>query len=112
MKYEIPQDRLDKILFKYLDNTLKLKGLEKRKAKYYKGIIFAYPDEEFGILGWKNDGTLYIFYELIDEISNNFGLKENDSEELIGRWASDRLQIEVRNTFLPSKVTHLRLAIV
>ena len=81
MKYEIPQDRLDKIIFKYLD--VNLKGLEKRKPKYYKGIVFAYPDEEFGILGWKNDGTLYIFYELIDEISNNFGLKENDLKETI-----------------------------
>jgi len=32
MKYEIPQDRLDKIIFKFLDNNLK--GLEKRKPKY------------------------------------------------------------------------------
>ena len=98
MKYEIPQDRLDKILFKYLDNTLKLKGLEKRKPKYYKGFIFAYPDKEYGILGWKNNGDLYVDYELIDEISNWFSLEENDSKELIDRWASDRLQIEVKNT--------------
>ena len=39
MKYEIPQDRLDKIIFKYLDNTLK--GLEKKKRqeeKYNKRV--------------------------------------------------------------------------
>ena len=95
MKYKIPQDRLDKIIFKYLD--INLKGLEQRKPKNYKGIVFAYPDEVYGILGWKKDGTLYIFYELIDEISSTFGLQYNDSKELIGRWASDRLQLEVKN---------------
>ena len=47
MKYKIPQDRLDKIIFKYLD--INLKGLEQRKPKHYEGIIFAYPDEEFGM---------------------------------------------------------------
>ena len=98
MKYKIPQDRLDKIIFKFLDNNLK--GLEKRKPKYYDGIIFTYPDEHYGILGWKNNGTLYIFYELIDEISNWFSLEENDSEELIGRWVSDRFQLEVKNTIV------------
>jgi len=42
MKYIIPQDKIDNIIFKYLD--MNLKGLEKRKAKYYEGIIFAHPD--------------------------------------------------------------------
>jgi hypothetical protein len=60
MKYIIPQNKIDTIVFKYLD--LNLKGLEKRNPKHYKGIIFAYPDEEYGILGWKNDCSLYIYY--------------------------------------------------
>ena len=93
MKYEIPQDRLDKIIFKYLD--VNLKGLKKRKPKYYKGIVFAYPDEEFGILGWENDGSLYIFDDLIDKISDVFGLEFDDSKELVGRWVSDRLQLDI-----------------
>ena len=74
------------------------KSFTKRKPKYYEGIVFAYPDKEYGILGWKKNGILFIYYELIDEISNWFSLEENDSEELIGRWASDRLQLEVKNT--------------
>ena len=96
MKNIIPQDKLDKIIFKYLD--LNLKGLEKRKAKYYDGIIFAYPDKRYGILGYENNGTLYIYYKLIDEISSTFGLDESESELLISRWVSDRLQLEVTNT--------------
>jgi hypothetical protein len=96
MKYIIPQDKLDKIVFKYLD--LNLKGLEKRKAKFYDGIVFIHPHEEYGVLGYRNGGTLYIYYELIEEISSTFGLDESESELLIGRWVSDRLQLEVKNT--------------
>ena len=96
MKYEIPQNRLDKIIFKYLDNTLK--SLEKRKAKNFTGIVFAYPDEEFGILGLVNDGNLLIYWKITEDIKNFFNLEKIDAEELIGRWASDRLQLEVKNT--------------
>ena len=88
MKYIIPENKLDKIVFKYLD--LNLKGLEKRKPKSYKGIVFAYPDEKYGILGYENNGTLRIYYKLINEISSVFGLDESDSELIISRWVSDR----------------------
>jgi hypothetical protein len=98
MKYIIPENKLDNIVFRYLDNTLK--NLEKRNAKYYKGIVYGFPDKEYGVLGYENDGTFYIYDDLIDEISNGFGLKENDSESLIGRWANDRLQLEVKNTYI------------
>ena len=94
MKYIIPQDKVDKIVFKYLD----LKRLETRKAKYSEGIVFAYPDKEYGILGWKNNGTLYIYRELIEEISSNFGMDKSDSKSIIGRWVIDRYNLEVRNT--------------
>ena len=96
MKYIIPENKLDKIIFKYLD--LNLKNLEKRNAKYYEGIVYGFPDKEYGVLGYENTGTLYIYHELIEEISNGFGLKKSDSKSIIGRWASDRLQLEVINT--------------
>jgi hypothetical protein len=103
MKYIIPENKLDKIVFKYLDNTLK--NLEKRKPKYFEGVVFAYPNEEFGILGWETDGTLYIYEELIDEISNGFGLNRNDSKSIITRWVIDRLQLEVKNTLTPIRIS-------
>ena len=96
MKYIISESKLDNIVFKYLD--MNLKGLEKRKPIYFEGIIFVYPDEEHGILAWENDGSLYIYHELIDEISSSFGMDRNDSKSIIGRWASDRYQLEVINT--------------
>ena len=94
---DIPENKLDKIVFKYLD--LNLKGLEKRKPEYYEGVIFAYPNQEYGILGYENNGTLYIYYKLIDEISSGFGLNGSDSKLVIGRWVSDRYKLEVIKTF-------------
>jgi len=108
MKYIIPQDKIDNIVFKYLDTTLK--GLEKRKAEYFEGIVFAYPNEEFGILGLENDGNLYIYYELIDKISSGFGLNKSDCQTMIGRWVSDRFQLEGINTFRLRLKNSLRLA--
>jgi len=95
MKYIIPENKLDKVVFKYLD--LNLKGLEKRKPTFYKGIIFGYPDEEYGIIGWEK-GNLFICINLIDEISKTFGLYESDSKLIITRWVSDRYQLKVKNT--------------
>ena len=109
MKYIIPQDKIDKVVFKYLDNTLK--GLEKRKAKYFEGIVFAYPDEEYGILGLTKNGTLYIYYKLINEISYTFGVDKSDSKSIVGRWVSDRYNLEVRNTNSQVELSNLMLAI-
>ena len=95
MKYIVPESKLDKIIFKYLD--LNLKGLVKRKPNHYEGIVFTHPDEKYGILGYTNNGNLYIYRELIDEISYSFGMDKYDTKSLIGRWASDRFQLEVRN---------------
>jgi len=96
MKYIIPQDKVDKIIFKYLD--LNLKGVEKKKSKYYEGFVLAFPDQEYGVLGWKKPDILYIYYKLIENISNTFGLNESDSESVIGRWVEDRLKLEVVHT--------------
>ena len=104
MKYIIPQDKVDKIVFKYLD----LKRLEKRKPSFYEGMAFAYPDEKYGILGWKNDGTLYIYNKLIHEIKSTFGMDESDSKSIIIRWVSNRYQLEVRNTYIQTLRRHFR----
>jgi len=93
MKYIVPQDKVDKIIFRYLD--LNLKGLEKRKARYHNGIVFTVPDEEFGILGYENGDTLHIYYELINEIIEVFGLDNYDSELVIGKWFINRYQLDV-----------------
>ena len=43
MKYIIPQDKLDKVIFKYLD--LNLYGLVKTNAHNYHGIILGFTNQ-------------------------------------------------------------------
>ena len=55
MKVIIPENRLEQILFKYLD--VKFKDLEQVKGRYVD-IVFRFPDEQAGIMGWsKNDDS-------------------------------------------------------
>jgi len=97
MKYKIPEDRLDKIVFRYLD--IHYGDLEKIKGKHFE-FIFKKPnsDSDYGIMGWTKSGILYIYYKLIDEISGVFSIEKIDSEKVIGRWVEDRYQIEVNST--------------
>jgi hypothetical protein len=98
-----------KKIFNHLDK--KLKGLVKEKSVYYDGIVFAYPDKKYGILGWESNGTLYIPYELIDEIATEFDTYDDDVESLIKKWVIDRFQLEVNEVKLLSSKSHIRLAI-
>lgn len=100
MKYKISEEQLDKIAFPFLDKELK--GIEKYKAKYFHGIVFKTPDKEFSLLGYEKDGILWIYYKFVDKISSFFSLEKLDAQELIGRWAEDRLQIKVNNTYFDS----------
>jgi hypothetical protein len=95
MKYVITENRLNKIIFKYLD--MDLSGIEQKKGKYYD-VIFKLPNEKYGILGWDKPGFLGIYYKIINDISNLFGTNESDSEEVIGMWVKDRYNLEVINT--------------
>ncbi len=96
MKYKITQDQLDKLAFPFLDREFE--GIEKYNVKYFDGIVFKKPDEEYGVLAYKKDGTLLIHYDIIKKINSFFSLNYRDTLSLIKRWAEDRLQIEVINT--------------
>ena len=95
-KIKITQDQLDKLAFPFLDREFD--GIEKYKGKYFDGIVFKKPDEKYGVLAYEKDGTLLIYYKIINKISSFFSLDDRNTLSLIGRWAEDRLQIEVSNT--------------
>ena len=110
MKYEMSEEQLDKIAFPFLDKELK--GIEKYKTKYFHGIVFKKPDEEFGVFGYEKSGTLWIYYKFVNKISSFFSLKTTDAQELIVRWAEDRLQIEVIKTTITRAPVNLWLKAV
>jgi len=104
MKYIITENRLNDIIFKYLDSEY---GALKQKKGKYVDIVFYFPDEERkvfpdeeydGVLGWRKSGDLYISYDLRNTISNYFGLEKVDSLEVISKWAQDRYNLKVIDT--------------
>ena len=95
MKYIITESRLENIIFKYLDD--KLNGFEWKKGKY-SDIALALPGEEYGLMGWENPDTLYVYWEFIDEIKLMFSMRESESLDVIGRYAESRYNLKVNHT--------------
>ena len=97
MKVIIPENRLEQIIFKYLD--VKFKDLKQSKGKYYD-IVFKYPGEDYGTLGWEKSGSLWIYYKLINNISSFIPIEKPEIQKIIGRYVEDRYNLKVTNTFL------------
>jgi len=94
MKYIIPQDKIEKVVFRYLD--LNLKGLIRKEAEYYDGCVFAYPDSGWGIIGYHENGALLILRSFYSEVHSFFGLEISDLKSAIIKWASDRYQLDIK----------------
>ena len=95
MKITISENRIEQLIFKYLDK--KFVNLEKVKGESFN-IVFKYPGEEYGILGWEKSGMLWIYYKLINDIFSFIPIKKSEIQKIIGRYVEDRYNLEVRNT--------------
>jgi hypothetical protein len=94
MKYLITESQFDKAIFKYLDNQDFIR-IEKKVNIYF---VNSEGDEYAQIRFDKDDGWCFIRYKLVDEISSFFSMEESDSEQVIGRWVENTLQMRVTNT--------------
>jgi hypothetical protein len=95
MKYIITESRLDNVIFNYLDATLG--GIEKRKG-HFKDVVFAFPDEEYAVMGWENDSkSLYIHNRISDSIQPLFGLDKIAALDIIAMYIEDRYDLRVNN---------------
>ena len=108
MKYIITQKQLDKIIFEYLDskNLPIIESEVLSDGKFFKRIYFDIPNRRKGAPkqalirydgggGWSK--WCFISDRLVWEISSLFSLNESDSEEVIGRWVENTLQMNVQN---------------
>jgi hypothetical protein len=95
MKFLITESKLENIIFKYLDNQDFVK-IDKGENIYF---VNSENDKLAEIKFNKSNGRCYINYNLVEEISSFFSMKEFDSEQVIGRWVENTLQMKVSNTF-------------
>jgi hypothetical protein len=96
MKYLITESQIDKIIFKYLDNQDFIQ-IDNNDSIYF---VNSEDDKYANIRYDKKDGWCYIDFNLIREISSFFSLQRSDSEEVIGRYVENTLQMKVTNTGL------------
>ena len=84
----------EKVLFYYLDSQ------DFIQIKKDDSIYFAYSenDEYAQIRFDKDDGWCFISIDLTKEISSFFSLELTDSNEVIGRWVENTLQMRVTHT--------------
>ena len=94
MKYLITESQFDRAVFKYLDNQDFIQ-IDKDDKIYF---LNSENDEYAQIIFNKKSGWCGIYYKLIEEISSFFSLQESDSEDVIGRWVENTLQVKVTNT--------------
>ena len=100
MKYIITESQLDNIIFKYLDNQDFI-IIDMNDSIYF---VNSEGDEYAQIRYDKKNGWCVIYYELVDEISSFFSMDEYDSEQVIGRWVENTLQMNVTNTVSATNV--------
>ena len=92
MKVIIPENRLEEIIFKYLD--VNFKDLEQIKGRIVPKI-FKLPNEEFGIMG-KEGKRLLVNYKFTNKILSFIPIKKTEILKIIGRYVEDRYNLEVK----------------
>ena len=104
MNYLIPQDKLDKVVFKYMDMTYG--DLEKIEGSH-RFIIFIQPEERFGIMAWR-DKNLYLWHIVVESISDMFHISNDDAKDSIIRWFMDRFNLDVESSWISLNVDFIK----
>ena len=107
MKFLITENQIEKVVFRYLDNQGLIR-IGEGNAIYF---VYSELDEFVQISYLKNIEHCFIYWGLIIEISNMFSLEEVDSEEIIGRWVENILNMRVVTTRIAMMWMRIRLRI-
>jgi len=100
-----PDVNIENLIFEKLDGK-KFIQIEKGNKIYFVNS----EDDEYAQIKYdKNDGWCGIYEELIYEISRFFSLDESDSEQVIGMWVENTLQMRVTNTHGDTKPTEKKV---
>ena len=94
MKYLITESKLNKVIFKYLDNQDFIVTGNDTSLFFINSENDQYAQIRFD----KDDGWCFISIDLTKEISSFFSLELTDSNEVIGRWVENTSQMRVTHT--------------
>ena len=96
MKYLITESQLDRMIFKYLNNQDFIQIVKGNRIYFVNS-----DDDKYAQIRYdEDDGWCFIHTNLVKEISSFFSLLIPDSEQVIGKWVENTLQMKVTNTVL------------
>ena len=97
MKYLITESKLEKVIFKYLDNQdfIQIK----------RGSVIYFANSEGGkyidsLIEYFRGGECVIIFELIDEIKDFFSIEFDNSKYVIARWVENTLDRRVKEVIV------------
>ena len=95
MKFIIREDKLHRLIFKFLDNQ-NFVEIQKKQDE----ICFVNKDgiNFIQIFYNKNNKNCFIYFKLIDDIAEFFSIEKEISQMIIGNWMEDKLQMKVGRT--------------
>ena len=96
MKYLITESQLDRTIFRYLDNQDFIQIVKGNRIYF----LNSEGDEYAKIRYDKVNGRCNIHNNLVKEISSFFSLPIPHSQDVIGKWVENTLQMKVTHTSL------------
>ena len=100
MKYLITESKLDRVIFKYLDNQDFI-VIKMENRLYY---VNSEGDEYAQVRYHPKDRWCTIHYDLVEEIDNFFSLDTYQSIGVINRWVENKLGINSINVEVASPI--------
>ena len=93
MRYQITDKQLEGVIFLYLDNQ------DFIEVNYtYETYFVNSRSDKSGVIRYDSqDDRCYIDFNLIDEVSSFFSLKETYSKNIIKKWVGNKLNVEIKD---------------
>jgi len=109
MEFSISEDKLNNVIFKYLD--IHYGDVVERKGIYNQNTVYTKPgsDSRFGLFSLgvydhREFIDMYITYSLIQEIKNFFHLENYDALMVIKRWAGKKYNVDISQAFYSTPI--------
>ncbi len=95
MKFEINENKLEMVIFKYLDN--KNFVIRETPLEY---IFLTLDDKYPPIKIRKNNMICLIYFKLVKEISSLFSISEIDSKNFISRYVKNKFNLKISVSYI------------
>ena len=96
MKYLITESKLNKVIFKYLDNQDFIVTGNDTSLFFINSESDVYAQIRYD----EDSEVCFINIDLVKEISSFFSLESERSKEVIGMWVENTLQMKVTDTYV------------